>query len=735
MKKSLGAQIVLPSQKPSVIPIVNPSTSTSVNDGDEDGFEKTTAAKSKSKTKVSTTKGNTNAVGTNNKRLCRNVIIHGYCKFEGKGCEFNHDSRRIINVGAFSIKSKLKSSATASVPLASIVNAPEFIPRSTTATALSANLSNTKTTTAKQNGTGADMTAITNGFSQFGITNDNQQIAASMQPPPPPQMMMLSHSSASGVNPYYYMDQMPVFPRRPLQHHLYSQPPPTHLSRLQPHQRTIHSFFIPDSLREYLTQRNEAQFLTASAHELGLPSEVHVYHSLYPLEPNAAPASAAATNIAASSVPPISQLPKQQSQQQKQETEQRTKDEDSNTDPSSTNILSPSLSASLTTTISPTSTEPISYFYGYPSSVYKAINSLDGRQYAMVRIEGFRLVNEQAMKIVEGWRCIRHCNIVSLRESFTTRAFEGPSLIFIYDYHPCSITLHSVYFSTSSPPSQQPKQHAITEDTIWSFITQIASAIKAIHGRGLAARNIDPKKILITGKNRIRMMGAGILDVLEYEKLTAHGNINANIAIQQQEDLLSFGKLIVALASQSYDSISTEQNLVQSLEFMSRAYSPDLKNVVLYLLSKPLPTKTIDEVVVLTMPRILHEIDNNQFYNDELEYHLSRELENGRLVRLLAKMGFINERPEFDMDPSWSETGDRYLIKLFRDYVFHQVDENGRPVVDIVHVLTCLNKLDAGVEEKIMLTSRDEQSCLIVSYKEIKNCIITAFNDLTSGRK
>lgn len=60
----------------------------------------------------------------------------------------------------------------------------------------------------------------------------------------------------------------------------------------------------------------------------------------------------------------------------------------------------------------------------------------------------------------------------------------------------------------------------------------------------------------------------------------------------------------------------------------------------------------------------------------------------------MSKMGFINERPEFDMDLSWSETGDRYLIKLFRDYVFHQVDENGHPVVDMVHVLTCLNKVN-----------------------------------------
>ena len=99
-----------------------------------------------------------------------------------------------------------------------------------------------------------------------------------------------------------------------------------------------------------------------------------------------------------------------------------------------------------------------------------------------------------------------------------------------------------------------------------------------------------------------------------------------------------------------------------------------------------------------------------------LEGELGRELENGRLVRLMSKLGFINERPEyvlspgsylraddvltsnihnirFDLDPRWSETGDRYLLKLFRDYVFHQVDENGRPLVDLGHVITCLNKV------------------------------------------
>ena len=66
--------------------------------------------------------------------------------------------------------------------------------------------------------------------------------------------------------------------------------------------------------------------------------------------------------------------------------------------------------------------------------------------------------------------------------------------------------------------------------------------------------------------------------------------------------------------------------------------------------------------------------------------HLSHEVENGRLLRLLVKLGFVNERPDSDTDPNWSETGDRYLLKLFRDYVFHRCSEEGSPVLDFGQV-------------------------------------------------
>jgi hypothetical protein len=51
------------------------------------------------------------------------------------------------------------------------------------------------------------------------------------------------------------------------------------------------------------------------------------------------------------------------------------------------------------------------------------------------------------------------------------------------------------------------------------------------------------------------------------------------------------------------------------------------------------------------------------------------------------------EGRRFELDPRWSDTGDRYILKLFRDYVFHSISVDGSPILDLSHVLTCLNKV------------------------------------------
>lgn len=71
----------------------------------------------------------------------------------------------------------------------------------------------------------------------------------------------------------------------------------------------------------------------------------------------------------------------------------------------------------------PLEQEKLGNYNGYPATVYKATCSIDRRSYALVRIEGYSNVNESAVSIAEVWRNVRHCNIVSFREGFTTKAF------------------------------------------------------------------------------------------------------------------------------------------------------------------------------------------------------------------------------------------------------------------------------------------------------------------------
>ena len=100
--------------------------------------------------------------------------------------------------------------------------------------------------------------------------------------------------------------------------------------------------------------------------------------------------------------------------------------------------------------------------------------------------------------------------------------------------------------------------------------------------------------------------------------------------------------------------------------------------------------------------KIHDEFDNAMAASDSLHRHLRNEFESGRMLRLLVKMGFINERPEYNRAPQWSETGDRYVLKLFRDYVFHQVLSDGAPVLDAGKKLQELNESWQRKSELVM---------------------------------
>ena len=48
----------------------------------------------------------------------------------------------------------------------------------------------------------------------------------------------------------------------------------------------------------------------------------------------------------------------------------------------------------------------------------------------------------------------------------------------------------------------QAQSTTVSERTMWTYVVQIANAIKVAHDAGLAIRMIDATKVLLTGKNR-----------------------------------------------------------------------------------------------------------------------------------------------------------------------------------------------------------------------------------------
>uniref|UniRef100_A0A1A8FPZ2 PAN3 poly(A) specific ribonuclease subunit homolog n=1 Tax=Nothobranchius korthausae TaxID=1143690 RepID=A0A1A8FPZ2_9TELE len=393
-----------------------------------------------------------------------------------------------------------------------------------------------------------------------------------------------------GGTTYFYTDNTPVpmagmvFPT----FHIY---PPTapHVAYMQP-KANAPSFFMADELRQELINKHLITMAQIDHSENpDVPSEVDSYHSLFPLEP----------------LPPPNRM-------------QKTSN------------------------------------FSYITSCYKAVNSKDDLSYCLRRIHGFRLVNTKCMMLVDMWKKIQHSNAVTLREVFTTKAFGDHSLVFSYDFHAGAETMFSRHFNDPAADSYftkrkwgqheppPPRQHAglLPESLIWAYIVQLSSALRSIHTAGLACRVMDPSKILITGKTRLRVNCVGVFDVL------------------------------------TFDNTQTNH--------------------------------------LAMMPQY-------------------QEVQNGRLFRLLTKLGTINERPEFQKDPAWSETGDRYLLKLFRDHLFHQVTEAGTPWIDLSHIVSCLNKLDAGVPEKISLVARDEKSVLVVTYSDLKRCFDSTFQELQAA--
>ena len=176
-----------------------------------------------------------------------------------------------------------------------------------------------------------------------------------------------------------------------------------------------------------------------------------------------------------------------------------------------------------------------------------------------------------------------------------------------------------------------------------------------------------------------------------------------------------FAALVGMMVAQCHAGAFNPQSTSNAWWAVSKLFAPDcpappelldaLEAALLGCLAAPREGEGFPDAGALAAAvadRALDSLADAQRRSDLLMAELGKECENGRLLRLLARLGTIVGRPGLGADAEWAETGDRYLLKLFYSFLLHQTDERGSPVLDWGVLAEALNKFDAGVPEQVM---------------------------------
>ncbi|PAA64504.1 hypothetical protein BOX15_Mlig015773g1, partial [Macrostomum lignano] len=363
---------------------------------------------------------------------------------------------------------------------------------------------------------------------------------------------------------------------------------------------------------------------------------------------------------------------------------------------------------------------------GLPSLCYKAYNARQQQWVLLRRFVGasFQPANE-AIAHLDALKEADHPHLAPVRDAFYTQAFGDQSACLVTDFYPGCATMLLVHCSDPMKASsfqldaagrlapQSAKRVPLqSEHVMWNLLLQLASAVRYCHARlNRAVRALGPSKVLVEDKQRLRVNLLGAREILCGIPATDEDES----AVAKQQDLVDLGRLLLVLACGTPLAL---QDLNAAMELVGRSYSKDLASVMHQLLYGV--SKSIYDVMPAIGARFFDHLCESQLRVDFLELQLTRQLENGRLLRLISKLSTVCER-EMPSEPSWTDSTDRQMLRLFRDFVFHQTDSSGGfPWIDLAHIVSCLQKLDMGSQQRLCLVSRDSQQVMLVTYAEVK---------------
>jgi len=122
--------------------------------------------------------------------------------------------------------------------------------------------------------------------------------------------------------------------------------------------------------------------------------------------------------------------------------------------------------------------------------VPQVVNRDDSVTYALRRFDNVRTSSKITNAAQDKWRHIRHPNLMGLERAF----IHHKALFFLHSYWPTAQTLSERYVASRQP---------VSESTLWSYLTQLSSAIRSVHINNLACRCISTTRIMVTSGSRV----------------------------------------------------------------------------------------------------------------------------------------------------------------------------------------------------------------------------------------
>lgn len=366
---------------------------------------------------------------------------------------------------------------------------------------------------------------------------------------------------------------------------------------------------------------------------------------------------------------------------------------------------------------------------GLVSSAYLTTNRFNGKQVVLRRLINLPVDAREIANTLNVLKHFRHPNLVPLHNITPTQEFVLGSndIVMEYRYIKGARSALDVFFPRAGPNGLPVAETSdMTEGLAWSIACQLIGLIRTMHETETPLRGLHISKLLYSDIcGRVYVSGLGLRDVHELATTAAQPSGAARPSFEdlRRRDIIDLGQVLAQLVTRNLNpSPGDLQALARSMRFSPSFFS---------LISACLEGKIrIADLCRGLGERLSMEVGHQQGYADLFYSDCSKELHNGRLMRMMIKLNFVISSSQA-LSMMDYDTEDRYALRLLHNYLFNQVDDNQRPRIDWGHVYATLNKLDCGSDDLVQLVSNeDHQALLVISFRDLRDILQRTFDGL-----